>query len=78
MIYNRMSGLIVPTSGCNLSSFVTPDVLSILGFGCYYERKTTIKPQGLQCVFLRMLTILSPTSLLRSNYMDQVDIKTNI
>lgn len=32
MIYSRMSGLIVPTSGCNLSSFVTPDVLSISGY----------------------------------------------
>ena len=29
-----------------------------LGFDCYCERKATIKPHGIQCAFLRMLTLL--------------------
>ena len=30
----------------------------LLGFDrCYFERKTTIKPLGVQCVFLRTLTL---------------------
>ena len=28
----------------------------LFGFDCYCERKATIKPHGIQCAFLRMLT----------------------
>ena len=31
----------------------------LFGFDCYCERKATIKPHGIQCAFLRMLTIVS-------------------
>ena len=29
----------------------------LFGFDCYCERKATIKPHGIQCAFLRMLTL---------------------